>query len=104
MTVEMAPVKFVYCLVLGAVTVYIIVGQFGYSELPTVTTVHYLHSINLLHVNQPYQCLLTIRVIAGVPSSRYESDSVRLQETFTQIDIDSRNTSKFPIGINSRLP
>ena len=85
MTVKMAPEKLVYCSGLGgAVTVYSKVGQFGYSLITTVASVHYLHPINLLHVQQPYQCLLTILVIASVPSSRYESDSVWLQEKFTQ--------------------
>ena len=83
MTVKMAPENLIYCSGLGAVTVYTKVGQFGYFKLATVGTVHYLHPINLHHVQQPYQCLLTLLVITSALSSQYESESVRLQETFT---------------------
>ena len=90
MAVEMAPEKLVYCSGLGEVTVY---TKFEFSKLATDRTVHYLHPINLLHVKKSYQCLLTINVIAGVSSCRYESDSVGLQETFTQNFLACRRDS-----------
>jgi len=50
MAVPVAPKQPVYCLVVGALNVYTKVGQIGYFIHATVPTVHYLHPMNLLHV------------------------------------------------------
>ena len=90
MAVPVATKIFVNCTRLGAVTVYNKVGQIWQFVLVIIATVHYLHPINLLHVQQPYQCLLKIIVVTSVSPIRYECDCVGLQETFTQKLVASR--------------
>jgi len=84
MAVPMSPEKIVYCTGFRVITIYTEAGHFGYFLLATVATVHYLHPINLLHMQQPQQGLLAVVVITCIPSSWYKSISVRLQESFTQ--------------------
>ena len=55
--------KFVYCSGLGAITVYIEAVRLGQIVLATVAPVHYLHPINLLHMQQPYQSLIAVLVL-----------------------------------------
>ena len=84
MTVIVATKELVGCACLVAISIYTETGQFGQRVLATVATVHYFHTVSLFHMQQPYQCLLTIVVIVRVARSRYESDSVGPEETFTQ--------------------
>jgi len=95
---------------LAAITIYIEAGSSGQPVFATVAPLHYLHPVSLFHMQQPYQCLLTLVVITRVPRIRYESDSVGLQETFTTYLIacwrDRNRLEKyfmFPMCMNSRL-
>jgi hypothetical protein len=78
MAVKMATKQLLDCRFLGAITIYTEAAHFGQPVLATVATVHYLHTVNLLHMQHPHQCLLPIIVIACVPTSRYEYYSVGL--------------------------
>jgi len=90
MALKEATKELVDCTVVVAITIYTEAGQFGQPVLATVATVHYLHPVSLLHMQQPNQRLLTILVITSVPSGWYESNSVGLQESFTQYLIARR--------------
>ena len=52
MAVIVATKELVACACLGAIIVYTEAGQFGQ---PVLATVHYLHTVSILHMQQPHQ-------------------------------------------------
>jgi len=87
MAVKIATKELVDYFCLGAITVYTVAEQFDQPVLATVATELYLHTASLFNTQQPHQYLF---VIACVPPGRYETNSIRLQETFTQHLIETR--------------
>ena len=84
MAVIVATKELIDCACLGAITIYTKAVQFGQFVITTVATVLYFYTVSLFHMHQPHQCVLPIVDIARVPTSRYESVSVGLQESFTE--------------------
>jgi len=84
MAVKITTKELVECACLEPITIYTEAVQFGQPLLTTVATVRYVLNVTLFHMLQPHQCLLATVVITRVPPVCYKSDSVGIQESFTQ--------------------